>query len=277
MPWIKIKVGDQDEIDPSQAIPGLEFLGDTEAPAITNNYQENAGTDGSIFNYATYGKTTINANFHLRFRDWYNLKLAQHDIYRLLLSKQLIRIRTDAEPAIVKYVRAGNFEIKPTADGSSSALFTVPFDNPSGYKYSLLNSDKLDSFAGDSWQMGMNLPSNDTLSYHFSTSDFKVFNASDITIDPYYQRHELSIITKYTGSYLQITNTTNNTSWRLNKSSKGGNTVILNGITTTIDGKPASNLTDYGNLVLDPGYNNIKVTGATKMSITFSFPFIYLG
>lgn len=277
MPWIKIKVGDQDEIDPSQAIPGLEFLGDTEAPAITNNYQENAGTDGSIFNYATYSKNTINANFHLRFRNWYNLKLAQHDIYRLLLSKHLIRIRTDAEPAIVKYVRAGNFEIKPTVDGSSSALFTVPFDNPSGYKYSLLNSDKLDSFAGDSWQMGMNLPSNDTLSYHFTTSNFKVFNASDITIDPYYQRHELSIITKYTGSYLQLTNTTNNTSWRLNKSSKGGNTVILNGITTTIDGKPASNLTDYGNLALEPGYNNIKVSGATKMSITFSFPFIYLG
>lgn len=277
MPWIKIKVGDQDEIDPSQAIPGLEFLGDTEAPAITNNYQENAGTDGSIFNYATYGKTTINANFHLRFRNWYNLKLAQHDIYRLLLSKQLIRIRTDAEPAIVKYVRAGNFEIKPTVDGSSSALFTVPFDNPSGYKYSLLNSDKLDNFTGDGWQIGMNLPSDKTLSYHFTTSNFKVFNASDIAIDPYYQRHELSIISKFTGSYLQLTNTTNNTSWRLNKSSKGGNTVILNGITTTIDGKPASNKTDYGNLVLDPGYNSIKAAGATKVDITFSFPFVYLG
>lgn len=277
MSWLKIKVGDQDEVDPSEAIPGLKFLGDTSTPEIANEYQENAGTDGSIFNYATYNKNTINANFILHFHNWSDLKLAQHEIYRLFLQKQLIRIRTNAEPAIVKYVRAGNFEVKPWRDGAQDAMFTIPFENPSGYKYSLLNSNKLDNSDGDGWQMGMNLPSNDTLSYHFSTSNFKVFNASDITIDPYYQRHELSIITKYTGSYLQLTNTTNNTSWRLNKSSKGGNTVILNGITTTIDGKPASNLTDYGNLVLDPGYNDIKVTGATKMSITFSFPFIYLG
>ena len=115
------------EVDPSELIHGLTFLGDSTSPVLTNNYSDSSGSDGSIFNYATFDKSEVNANFILHFSDYYDFKLAQHDIYKLFMNKELIRIRTNAEPAIVKFVRAGNFEIKPWRDGAKDAMFTIPF------------------------------------------------------------------------------------------------------------------------------------------------------
>lgn len=276
-PWLKIKVGNNAEVDPSELIQGLTFLGDDSAPALTNNYTDNVGTDGSQFNTAQYGKNTINANFLIHFGDYYDYKLAKHDIYRLFMNKGLMRIRTDAEPAIVKFARAGNFDIQPWENGANDALFTIPFENPSGYKYSYLTSDNPYLYETEGWQIGMNLPNGQDLHYQFTTPRMRVYNASDIAVDPYYQRHQLKIIIKFNGSFLQLVNQTNGSSWKYLSSSNGQQTIVLDGINTSLDGAPASANTDFGNLVLEPGWNDIVATGATTLDVTFSFPFIYLG
>lgn len=275
-PWMKLKVGDADEIDISDIAYQLEFLGDDSSPAITNSYQDDSGLDGSISTFSTFTKNTVTANFALKFGDYYDFKLAKHDIYAAFMNKQLMRIRTDAEPDIVKYVRAGNFDIKPTEDRSHLALFSIPFENPSGYKFSLNRSDQFNGFR-EGWQVGMNIPNDADIGYHFTTAAFNVFNASDIPVDPYFQRHDLKIIVKFTGASLQLTNSTNGTEWKYNKSSDGKSSIVLDGINTTLDGQPASANTDYGNLVLEKGWNSIVATGATTIDITISFPFIYLG
>ena len=275
--WIKIKLADKGEVDVCKMIPGLKFLGDDSSPAITNNYQENAGADGSIHNYSTYDKNVISAKFWIHFGDYYDLKLAKHDLYRLFSTKDLIRIRTDAEPAIVKFVRAGNFDITPTEDGSNDALFTIPFENPSGYKYSYLTSDNPYLYETEGWQIGMNLPNGQDLHYHFTGSEMRVYNASDIAVDPYYQRHQLKIIIHFNGDFLKLTNKTNGSTWKYQKFSNGLDDIVLDGINTYLNGKPASFNTDFGNLTLDVGWNDIVAEGAYTVDITFSFPFIYLG
>ena len=244
---------------------------------LTNNYSDSSGSDGSVFNYATFDKSEVNANFILHFYDYYDLKLAQHDVYKLFMNKELIRIRTNAEPAIVKFVRAGNFEISPWRDGAKDAMFTIPFENPSGYKYSYLTSDNPYLYETEGWQLGMNLPNGEDIGYHFNTPNMRVYNASDIAVDPYYQRHQLKIIVKFKGSSFQLINRTNGSSWKYNVSSNGQQTIILDGINTSLDGTPASANTDFGDLVLEPGWNDIIAKGASKLDVTFSFPFIYLG
>lgn len=244
---------------------------------LTNNYSDSSGSDGSIFNYATFDKSEVNANFILHFSDYYDFKLAQHDIYKLFMNKELIRIRTNAEPAIVKFVRAGNFEIKPWRDGAKDAMFTIPFENPSGYKYSYLTSDNPYLYETEGWQIGMNLPNGQDLHYRFFNSDMRVYNASDVTVDPYFQKHKLRIVMQYTGDSLRLTNKTNGSSWKITRRSDMENTIVLDGITTTFDGYPASRFTDFGNLTLEPGWNDIVADGASKLDVTFSFPFIYLG
>jgi hypothetical protein len=274
-PKLYLKVGNQDEIEVTEAIPELEFLGDSDSPAILNTYQTNVGVDGQILQATNYDKTTINANFLFNFRDWYDFKLIKHKIHQLFQQRQTMRIRTDAEPAIVKYLRPGTFEVKPISDGSHDATFTIPFDNPSGYKYSLLRSDSLYTFDEEGWQLGMNLPSED-LSYTHSESSFKIFNASDIMVDPYYQNHDLMLKINFEGKNLTITNKTTNASWSYTKAAKKTDSIVLSGIITTLNGNPASVNTDYGNLTLATGWNDISVTGATDFTITFSFPFIYI-
>lgn len=274
-PKLYLKVGNQDEIEVTEAIPELEFLGDSDSPAILNTYQTNVGIDGQILQATNYDKTTINANFLFNFRDWYDFKLIKHKIHQLFQQRQTMRIRTDAEPAIVKYLRPGTFEVKPISDGSHDATFTIPFDNPSGYKYSLLRSDSLYTFDEEGWQLGMNLPSED-LNYTHSESSFKIFNASDIMVDPYYQSHDLMLKINFEGNNLTVTNKATNTSWSYTKSAKKTDSIVLSGIITTLNGDPASVNTDYGNLTLATGWNDISVTGATDFTITFSFPFIYI-
>lgn len=276
-PWIKIKIGNEAEIDPCELIQGLTFLGDATAPILTNTYTENVGVDGSIFNSATFGKSTVNANFRIMFEDLYDVKLAKHDVYRLFMNKELIRIRTSFEPAIVKFVRAGNFDITPSKQGARGVVFTIPFDNPSGYKYSYLTSDNPYLYETEGWQIGMNLPNGQDLYYHFTTSNMRVYNASDIAVDPYYQRHQLKVICQFKGNSLKLVNKTNNSEWEYKAKSDGKQSIVLDKINTFTDGAPASYNTDFGNLVLEPGWNDIVATGATTLDVTFSFPFIYIG
>lgn len=275
---MKIKVGENDEVDVSQVIKGLDFMGDDENPTITNTYQTDSGRDGGVFQSAVYGQSIVNAKFFLTYNNYTDYKLVKAQIFRLFFNKQLMRIRTDNEPAIVKYVRAANFELTPI-EGTVNATFTIAFENPSGYKFSLLRSDALDGTElSDEWQFGMHLLARNQPQYHFvNQTSLVVYNPSDIAIDPYYQRHDLKIIVKFTGKNIKLENTTNSSEWQYNAASDGKHTIVLDGINTTLDGQPASSITDFGNLVLEKGNNSIAVTGATASDITFSFPFIYLG
>lgn len=275
-PKLYLKPKGEDEIDVSKAVKGLMYLGDDEAPTMVNQYQQLNGRDGQLLKTINYDKNVINAKFGVRFRDWYDYKMIKHDIFKLFSRRKVMRMRTDAEPAIVKYVIPATFDLVPSSNGAHDAVFTIPFDNPSGYKYSIMRSDSLYTFNENGWQLGMNLPAED-LKYTFKSTNFKVFNASDILIDPYYMRHDLIVKVNFEGDKLSIENKTTNTLWSYNRKARKNDNIILNGIATTLNGKPASANTDYGNLTLATGWNEISVNGATDFKITFSFPFIYIG
>ncbi|TLQ03659.1 phage tail family protein [Pediococcus stilesii] len=275
-PKLYLKVGDGEEVDVSEVVNGLKFLGDDEAPVMLQTYQSSVGLDGQLAQEINYDKSIVTAKFWLHFTDWYDYKLAKHEIYKLFNQRKQMRIRTDAEPAIVKYVLPTSFSISPTEDYSHDALFEIPFENPSGYKYSLFRSDTPYTFEQNGWQVGMNLPADRIPTYHFTSSKFTVYNASDIAVDPYYQKHDLKIISKFKGDSLKITNKTNGTEWAYKKKSDGTETIILDGVNSFRDGKSCGSDTDWGNLSLERGDNQIEVTGATSTDITFSFPFLYL-
>lgn len=256
----------------------MTYLGDATAPVLTNSYSEYAGIDGSIFNSSVFSKSTVNVNFRLIFADSYDLKLAKHDIYQLFVTKELIRIRTNSEPAKVKFVRTGNFDITPQKQGAMGVVFTIPFENPSGYLYSLYNSDVAKTYEQEAWQLGMNLPNGQDLQYNFvNQSQFRVYNASDIMVDPYFQRHELKIIIKHSGGAFGIENKTTGDLYRFNGSMDSNDTLMIDGINTYKNNALADNQTNYSYLTLAAGWNDIRIIGATDLDITFSFPFIYLG
>ena len=276
-PYIMIKVGDQQEINLCDQIPGLRYLGLDDAsssPQFTNQYQDTTGTDGSPFVGQTFAKRTFSEKFWLSFGGYEDLVLAKHELYRLFGSRKLVRVRTDTSPGKVYFGIPTPFDIAPISAGSNNANFSIPFDVPNGYRYSLYRSDALPITTGG-WQFGMNLP--DQLpSYHFTSTSFEVYNASDIAIDPYYQRHDLRVTCKFNGNSLKLTNTTNGSVWTYSKSSDGSHTITLDGVDTYLDGNLANVNTDYGTISLDPGWNSFTATGASSVDVTFSFPFVYL-
>ncbi|KRL02526.1 phage tail domain-containing protein [Liquorilactobacillus capillatus] len=273
-----IKIGNQPEIDAESIAPGLEFLGDDENPSIANAYLSDSAKDGNSFNYATFQKNIINAEFCVHFGDYYEYKFAKANIFRKFMTKELIRIRTDAEPAIVKYVRAAPFEIKPISPGANDALFTIPFDNPSGYKYSLGYCDDIKDYQSELWQVGMNMPYVQQAPYQFvNPTNFRVWNASDITIDPYYQNHQLQLIMKHDGYGFSLINHTTGKEWSYTGKTTSSDTILLDGINTFKNGNIDNNNTDYGYLTLAPGWNEFSVAGIGDLDILFHFKFIYIG
>lgn len=264
------------ELASNQITEQLTFLGLTEAPSIVHNYREETMHDGQIWNYSRYGQTTVTAKFLLQYTDHVDFKLAKHAIYRALMQKGIYRLRTATEPNVVRYCRVNNFTIEPEAGTSNYVTFDVPFDNPRGLKYSKLYSDQMDE--DQLREFGLNFGDEYQLSYHFAgQTSFKVFNASDITVDPYGQDHALKITMRHNGGAFGLKNTTTGTTWNYKQSLGSGDTLVLDGIRTLKNNQPDSASTDYQWLTLAPGWNQIEVTGASDLDVTFSFPFMYLG
>ena len=276
--WLKVKIGNQDEIDINTITPDLHFVELDTTPAFSNTYQNMAGVNGSIYTTSQFDKTTINLKFLVRFKDWKDLDLAKHDIYRFFMTKEVIRIRCNTAPNKVYFCRAMPFQIAPSKVGSAGAVFTIPLDNPSGLAYSIAPSDEIVNVnENDNWSYGMNIPSNKQLKYHFTNSNkFTVYNPSDIDINPYLQNDKLSISVKFTGDNITIKNTTNGSTWSYNKSSNGSDTLLINGVTSSLNGNPCSKDTNFGHIKLDKGDNNFEIVGANTSDIVFSFPFVYI-
>ena len=275
-PKLYIKPPEGDEIDAEDITSGLRFLDDDSDSVLTNTYANNAIIDGQAYSYSQVGMNTINGRFVLHYGDWYDYKMKKHEIARFFMQKGLYRIRTDAEPGIVKFVRAGNFTIKNPEDRSHYIQFTIPWENPSGVKWSLPYSDDLMEYDKNLWQYGMNLPNGEDLQYHYvNTHNFDIYNASDIDIDPV-DRYPLQIIvTGFHGKFDMINETT-------------GDEIVYTEPLEPEDKLVWDNLSVYKNGELDngssnlawirlkQGWNHFKIYGYDNVDITFHFRFVYL-
>lgn len=281
--WVKFKSDitglEEEEIDIENIAPSLYFLGDSETPALANTYLSDTANDGSAFARSAYSQTIITAKFYLKFKDWYSFRLAKHDFNSYFGRKGVYRIRTDTHRGIVRYVRLSNLpDIEPSEVEARYAIFDVTFENFKGLGQSLITSNRLYTYSEGAWQLGMNLPHGQDLSYSFkNVQSFQIYNASDIDIDPYLQAHDLKIRVKYSGSKLTLKNKTTSTSITLNATSNGNDEILIDGIATYINSKIATNQTNYGSILLAAKtWNAFQVMDGTLKEITFDFPFLYL-
>ena len=274
-PKLFIKPPDGDEIDAETITSGLHFLDDDSDPILTTTYTTDTGVDGSVYSTSQVGKNVINARFYLTYGDWYDYKMKKHEIAQFFMQKGLYRIRSDAEPGIVKFVRAGNFTIKNPEDRSHVVQFSIPFDNPSGVKWSLPYSDDLMNYDQNLWQYGMNLPNGIDLKYRFvNEHHFKIWNASDITIDPA-QRYSLKIIvTGQTGKFDMVNQTTGDEIVYVN-SLQPNDQLVWDDMYCYVNGELCTDSTNLAWMRLASGWNEFKIYGYNKVDIRFHFRFVY--
>ena len=275
-PKLFIKPPDGDEIDAEDITSGLRYLDDDSDPILTNTYAQDAVTDGQAYSYSQIGMNTINSRFFLKYSDWYDYKMKKHEIARFFMQKGLYRIRTDAEPGIVKFVRAGDFEIKNPEDRSHIVQFTIPFDNPSGVKWSYAYSDELMEYSKNLWQVGMNLPNGQDLQYHFiNTHNFDIYNASDIDLDPREKYPVQIIVTGFHGKFDMVNETTGDEIVYTDPLNPE-DTLVWDGLNVYKNGKLDNGATNLAWIRLKRGWNHFKIYGYDNVDIRFHFRFVYL-
>ena len=274
-PSLFIKPPDGDEINAKDIVSGLDFLGDDSDPVLTTTYTTDAAVDGQAYSYSQIGNNVDTARFSMYFRDWYDYKLKKHELARFFMQKGLYRIRTDAEPGLIKQVRASNFTIA-TPQGTDNVQFSIPFVNPSGVKWSYAYSDELMTYDQNLWQYGMNLPNGADLKYHYiNQHEFRIYNASDIDIDPRVKYPLQIVVTGFNGSFDMVNKTTGD-EVIYTGSLSSSDELVFDNLSVYKNGKLANGDTNLAWMRLKRGWNDFKIYGYNPVDIRFHFRFVYL-
>lgn len=110
----------------------------------------------------------------------------------------------------------------------------------------------------------------------YDKTNFRIYNPG-IEIHPFEQ--ELKIVIKHVRNstdYFQLKNLTNGSTFRVTESVSDDQEIILDGISMTSNGESFLSKTNKQYIRLSPGWNEFEITGATKATIEFEFPFYYL-
>ncbi|MCW0953000.1 phage tail family protein [Weissella ceti] len=230
--------------------------------------------DGSRLNDLTFGPQAIVTKILLAGDSMEHFYLLKSELMRLFYNRGLVRIRSSDEPAKSAYVIPNPVEVTPF-DMSSTSVVELEFQNLMGYRVTPFESTELLLHA-DKLQFGMNLDLDNLPKYTFNGSAIKVFNPSDVAIDPYIHKHDLRLVLNgvSTDTNFTIKNETTKTSITINSQLKLGDEFVLNQTLATVNGN-ANLKTDFGHISLAKGWNDIKVVGVSNVKLEIKFPFLY--
>lgn len=274
MSKLYIKKKGQAEFCLSDKLPSVSLLElKMSAPQITPSYQQVQGSDGQLLQTVAYNSSTANVSLFVRNDNYSEYLLTKNALQSELYTREPIRLRASDEPAKAMWVLANPSDIN-TVGKSDDAQVSFSFTVISGTRLTPFNSDELEDNK-DKLQFGMNLDLDNLPKYQFTDRQFTVFNPSDVVIDPYIQNHTLVIKIKGNGDDVTVTNNTNGTSFTVDESITDSDVLVMDGVTLSLNGETGAVSTDFGNLTLERGNNDITITGLSDQSVTFSFPFLY--
>lgn len=260
------------EYDLTARLPSVVLLDmKSSAPQLSGNFLQIAGSDGQRLQTATYGANQVTVSLFLKGQSMADLRVLIAEVQSAFYQRRLMRLRSSMTPHRAYWVIGQPTDITPI-QGTTQATVDLVFTNPSGMAQSAVRSDDLPAKVG-ALGIGQGIPVDD-LTYQQRGGSFKIYNPSDIAIDPYIQHHDLVISVTGVGSSFTIINKTNNTSINVTSPIRDGQTFKLNGVVPRIDGD--TNIqSDFGHIELAKGYNDIQVSGLNNPVTTFSFPFLY--
>lgn len=199
-----------------------------------------------------------------------------HEVWNMFYSRTLVRLRQSDMPGICVYGIVKPFEVTHISRFDKS--FSIEFDLPSGYRYSVLRSTdfpiNVKDNIHDGANIGMNLPMEE-LKYTHPSGEFKIFNPSDFDIQPYEQHYDLNVIFKGTGSPT-LENKDTGDIFSYHKTLASSDSLVLNGVHPMLNGNPCEIDTNHGDIQLvRKSWNHFSLTGFTG-TVTLDFPFLYL-
>lgn len=254
-------------------LPYVHFLDIETNPTITNTYADDAGIDGSRFEYNVLSKTTVKLNLYFEFSDYVDFIDKKHDIQEYFAAKAGFIIATSYHPCIHACCYCSKVDIKPTAEHIS--VFEVDLDNALGMWYS-----ESTSFLQKRWNMqvmrDLRLPTSFETkpSWQLKPGMNKVFIAGDVMMQMTNPIMQINIHASGCGNNVTINNKTSNTSLSVSDSKALPDMTWHNlDLRSDEDNTPLNNLTNSLDFWLDPGWNEIELSGAESATLDCRFYF----
>lgn len=255
----------------------LHFTDIDTNPTIKNVYADDAGVDGSRFEYNSLQKTPVKLSFYFEFDSYEDYMSKKHDVQSYFAAKSVFTIETSYRPAVKANCFVSKVDIKPTSD--HIAVFDVTMDNASGMWFtnptSRLQKDWYPELAYD-----LRLPTNlrGVPSWDLQPGHNNIYIPGDLMVQMTNPIMYTAVFLHGASSKVSVINHTSNTTLSADlQGQPGGELAWMNldfvrvtGVNESNGAVSADELNQYSNSLdfwLDPGWNDIELQGASSGSI----------
>ena len=168
------------------------------------------------------------------------------------------------------YVRLSN--ISEPEQNRMYGFFTMEFTTYElPFAESIYSTDAIGNVPVKHYEsLGM-LPESESRLYEFNAPSFRVYNAGNVAVHPFFQELEITI-EGATGSDVTLTNTTTGEVFRYIKTADNRK-IVIDGPRVSIDGVSVFRDTNRRYVTLAPGWNNFTVSNGA--SVKFKFKYYY--
>lgn len=252
------------------------FIVDAPTPITTKENIE--GRNGFVDEGTVYDGRTLHLTIVTKPVDRPDVMLFRNQVFRIFDSRDYFYLINGGEPGKrwhVKYDSVFSLQQFVQSAKEETGNIDLVSDQPCAESISSTGVDP-PSMDSDGYQMvDGGLPLDEDIAYTQSTNEFNIFNAGDMEVDP----RERYLLIQFQGASngLTITNRTNGDVFKFNGTTGSGDTLTINQTIVEINGQDVFGQTNYGLIRLEPGDNNIVVSGTNgTFTIVFDFNFPYL-
>lgn len=264
---------DHDEakmIDVETICPDLHFLDYSTDPTISNTYAQDAGIDGSRFEYNALQKTDVTLNFYLEFTDHEDFLDKKHDIQGYFASKAGFIIAAPQHPYIHMCGYPSKVDIKETSEHIS--VFSITLENALGMWYTNPTS-YLEEHWGRDVMEDLRMPTNLTSpSWSLNSGHNSIWIAGQQMAQLTNPIMDCVISVSGASSDVKVINHTSNTSLEV-KDCPSSEIHWNNLDLRDSDNNPINQYSNSTDFWLDPGWNDIELVGASSGYINTRFYF----
>ena len=250
---------------------GLVPLTFTVDSPIPRHYKEDVeGRDGHIDLGTTFEGRTMRCTFMLKAVDKFDYVLLRDEVFRLFNARQHFFIIDKYEPRKRWFVKTAEM-FTPERVNIRTGRLEIEFISSSAYAESYGTTLDPFTFTAEKWQVGQGVISED-LVYAHNTTSFRIYNGSDIPINP----REIPLKIKFQGAStnLRIRNNTTGDEWAFTGTSGANETIVLDGVRSLKNGLTIFGQTNRKLITLERGWNDFTITGASgSFLISFDFRF----
>lgn len=272
--WIKL-INENEVINISEKVPNFMFLeAKASYPTSNNDVIVMKGVDGELPSATTFAPFNLVVKCGYDGYDTIDANLAEQELRNIFYKRYPYYIVTSDNPNIKYAVK--NPDINPDYTDYKAIKFEINFSVYKGYSESLKETDEF-NLSNDTWQFGNGLVIDDDIKYTHTENKFKIFNGSSDTINPLL-RHKFNLkINIDAPKGFKLTNKTTGDVFEYTQPIQKEKTLNIIGLHPFIDKQRVGVNTNWQWITMEPGYNNIEITGESIENATtqWTFPFIY--